>query len=162
MGRNSRVMASVMGSSSSWQIPVGAPAVGVPPPAVGATTTTSTGTSIRLVSGSATSLTEQEEGDEDTLNSANTDDDNLGAGAASAASPDAAPASTISKNNTTDEPIDAAKCGPTDDIDTDDEDMVPMIDDKTGEWGGPTKGGSMPEPTRFGDWERKGRCTDFA
>ena len=29
------------------------------------------------------------------------------------------------------------------------------------EWGGPTKGGSMPEPTRFGDWERKGRCTDF-
>ena len=29
------------------------------------------------------------------------------------------------------------------------------------EWGGPRRGGSMPEPTRFGDWERKGRCTDF-
>ncbi|MBL8630219.1 MAG: DUF1674 domain-containing protein [Rhodospirillaceae bacterium] len=28
---------------------------------------------------------------------------------------------------------------------------------KTRETGGP-KG---PEPTRFGDWERKGRCSDF-
>jgi hypothetical protein len=28
---------------------------------------------------------------------------------------------------------------------------------ETGEVGGP-KG---PEPTRFGDWERKGRCIDF-
>lgn len=45
--------------------------------------------------------------------------------------------------------------------DDDEEDMVPMIDPKTSEWGGPTKGGVMPEPTRFGDWERKGRCTDF-
>ncbi len=29
------------------------------------------------------------------------------------------------------------------------------------EWGGPLRGGKMPEPTRFGDWERKGRCTDY-
>merc|ERR1719197_1584993 len=29
------------------------------------------------------------------------------------------------------------------------------------EWGGPLRGGRMPEPTRFGDWERKGRCTDW-
>lgn len=29
------------------------------------------------------------------------------------------------------------------------------------EWGGPTRGGRFAEPTRFGDWERKGRCTDF-
>ena len=29
------------------------------------------------------------------------------------------------------------------------------------EWGGPTKGGKFPEPTRYGDWERKGRATDF-
>ncbi|KAL3802662.1 hypothetical protein HJC23_011986 [Cyclotella cryptica] len=29
------------------------------------------------------------------------------------------------------------------------------------EWGGPRRGGSLMEPTRFGDWERKGRCTDF-
>ena len=28
---------------------------------------------------------------------------------------------------------------------------------ETGEIGGP-KG---PEPTRYGDWERKGRCVDF-
>lgn len=49
-----------------------------------------------------------------------------------------------------------------DDVDTDDEDMVPMIDPQTGEWGGPTKGGTQPEPTRYGDWERNGRCSDFA
>lgn len=53
------------------------------------------------------------------------------------------------------------ECGTLPDAEDDLSDMVPMIDDKTGEWGGPTKGGSMPEPTRFGDWERKGRCTDF-
>lgn len=29
------------------------------------------------------------------------------------------------------------------------------------EWGGPLRGGRLPEPTRFGDWERKARCTDF-
>ena len=54
------------------------------------------------------------------------------------------------------------KCGPMGLEEEDAEsDVVPMIDPKTGEWGGPTKGGSAPEPTRFGDWERKGRCTDF-
>mmetsp|Transcript_89231 Transcript_89231/g.178336 ORF Transcript_89231/g.178336 Transcript_89231/m.178336 type:complete len:113 (+) Transcript_89231:140-478(+) len=29
------------------------------------------------------------------------------------------------------------------------------------EWGGPMRGGRYSEPTRFGDWEQKGRCTDF-
>eukprot|EP01041_Mallomonas_annulata_P009804 gene9804-20393_t len=29
------------------------------------------------------------------------------------------------------------------------------------EWGGPTRGGKFPEPTRYGDWERKGRASDF-
>ena len=29
------------------------------------------------------------------------------------------------------------------------------------EWGGPTRGGSRPEPTRYGDWDRNGRCSDF-
>jgi len=29
------------------------------------------------------------------------------------------------------------------------------------EHGGPRRGGRFMEPTRFGDWERKGRCTDF-
>ena len=32
---------------------------------------------------------------------------------------------------------------------------------RTKEWGGPRRGGRLPEPTRFGDWERKGRCSDF-
>lgn len=46
------------------------------------------------------------------------------------------------------------------------EDMFVISDPVLGlgnnrEWGGPRRGGSMPEPTRFGDWERKGRCTDF-
>jgi len=34
---------------------------------------------------------------------------------------------------------------------------TPIEQITTGEIGGP-KG---PEPTRFGDWERKGRCIDF-
>ncbi len=48
-------------------------------------------------------------------------------------------------------------------IDDDDDDMEDMfVDTSMGkEWGGPTRGGRMPEPTRFGDWERKGRATDF-
>lgn len=29
------------------------------------------------------------------------------------------------------------------------------------EWGGPTRGGKRPEPTRYGDWERNGRTSDF-
>jgi hypothetical protein len=29
------------------------------------------------------------------------------------------------------------------------------------EWNGPTRGGRYAEPTRFGDWEKKGRCSDF-
>ena len=29
------------------------------------------------------------------------------------------------------------------------------------EWNGPTRGGRRPEPTRYGDWERKGRASDF-
>ena len=33
----------------------------------------------------------------------------------------------------------------------------PGTDDRPAEIGGP-KG---PEPTRFGDWERRGRCIDF-
>ncbi|GKY92006.1 hypothetical protein MPSEU_000172200 [Mayamaea pseudoterrestris] len=32
---------------------------------------------------------------------------------------------------------------------------------RTKEWGGPRRGGRFMEPTRFGDWERKGRCSDF-
>ena len=56
------------------------------------------------------------------------------------------------------------------DIDDDDEEeqeeMFVMADPVLGlgtikEWGGPRRGGTHAEPTRFGDWERRGRCTDF-
>lgn len=54
------------------------------------------------------------------------------------------------------------KCGPLDDgEDSEDEEWVEMVDPATKEWGGPTRGGTLPEPTRFGDWEKKGRVTDF-
>ena len=48
----------------------------------------------------------------------------------------------------------------------DQEDMFVTADPSLGvgerkEWGGPRRGGRYEEPTRFGDWERKGRCTDF-
>lgn len=47
--------------------------------------------------------------------------------------------------------------------DEDDEDMEDMvaIGPAGKEWGGPTRGGKFKEPTRYGDWERKGRCSDF-
>jgi hypothetical protein len=32
---------------------------------------------------------------------------------------------------------------------------------RTREWGGPRRGGRFPEPTRYKDWERNGRCSDF-
>ena len=35
------------------------------------------------------------------------------------------------------------------------------FENATKEWGGPRRGGRFPEPTRYTDWERKGRCTDF-
>ena len=51
-----------------------------------------------------------------------------------------------------------AACGPDADEDEDDEDFVDMVNADTGEWNGPRG----PEPTRYGDWEQKGRCTDFS
>ncbi|ETW00505.1 hypothetical protein H310_07118 [Aphanomyces invadans] len=47
-----------------------------------------------------------------------------------------------------------------DDDEEDMEDMV-MIGPAGTEWGGPQRGGKYKEPTRFGDWEKKGRCCDF-
>ncbi|KAA8540503.1 hypothetical protein F0562_024578 [Nyssa sinensis] len=46
-----------------------------------------------------------------------------------------------------------------DDDDRDDEDEGDDVDinKETGEIGGPRG----PEPTRYGDWERNGRCSDF-
>ena len=65
--------------------------------------------------------------------------------------------------------IDTSTCGGDHDLDDDDEmeqeDMFVEPHEsfvfRTMEWGGPRRGGRYPEPTRYGDWERKGRCTDF-
>jgi hypothetical protein len=55
-------------------------------------------------------------------------------------------------------------------IDEDDAEMEEMwvdpdpglnLDVKMKEHGGPRRGGRYLEPTRFGDWERKSRCSDF-
>ena len=56
-----------------------------------------------------------------------------------------------------------ASCGPENtNLDGEDEMESMFIQGPAGmEWGGPTRGGQRPEPTRFGDWERKGRATDF-
>ena len=40
----------------------------------------------------------------------------------------------------------------------DEDDYVDMVNPETGEWNGPRG----PEPTRYGDWSQKGRCTDFS
>mmetsp|Transcript_9553 Transcript_9553/g.10889 ORF Transcript_9553/g.10889 Transcript_9553/m.10889 type:complete len:120 (+) Transcript_9553:148-507(+) len=39
----------------------------------------------------------------------------------------------------------------------DEEEWVEMFNKETGEWNGPRHG----EPTKFGDWQSKGRTTDF-
>jgi len=49
----------------------------------------------------------------------------------------------------------------TDDVDEDYETMFVKTQFNNIEWGGPLRGGKNPEPTRFGDWERKGRCSDY-
>ena len=67
------------------------------------------------------------------------------------------------------EPAVAAKgiikeaCGTEPTVDDDEDEMEEMfVQGPAGmEWGGPTRGGQRPEPTRFGDWERKGRTSDF-
>ncbi len=40
--------------------------------------------------------------------------------------------------------------------------LAPQATEKPATTGGDEVGGPKgPEPTRFGDWERKGRCSDF-
>eukprot|EP00644_Phytophthora_capsici_P003844 jgi/Phyca11/544569/estExt2_Genewise1Plus.C_PHYCAscaffold_150197 len=48
-----------------------------------------------------------------------------------------------------------------DDLDDDDAEETVAIGPSGVEYGGPTRGGKLKEPTRFGDWERQGRCSDF-
>ena len=55
--------------------------------------------------------------------------------------------------NDSEDPKTPAEKSVTDEIDTEYEHVNP----ETGERGGPRG----PEPTRYGDWERKGRVTDF-
>lgn len=52
-----------------------------------------------------------------------------------------------------------AKAKPTEPVADKEEDDTPTVyvNPQTGEVGGPRG----PEPTRYGDWERKGRCSDF-
>eukprot|EP00934_Nitzschia_sp_Nitz4_P007013 Nitzschia sp. Nitz4//scaffold36_size144017//97667//98283//NITZ4_003104-RA/size144017-snap-gene-0.197-mRNA-1//1//CDS//3329549510//7003//frame0 len=64
--------------------------------------------------------------------------------------------------------VDPKSCGTppaADDDDMEEEEMFVEADSSLGhdmaEWGGPRRGGRFPEPTRFGDWERQGRCSDF-
>lgn len=62
-----------------------------------------------------------------------------------------------------------AACGPLpNDDDEEEEEQEEMFVDphesfehSSREWGGPRRGGRLPEPTRYGDWERNGRCSDF-
>ena len=76
--------------------------------------------------------------------------------------------STIgSAGGTKDREVKTAACGDIDDTDDamEQEDMFvdahESFEFQQREWGGPRRGGRLPEPTRFGDWERKGRCSDF-
>ena len=59
----------------------------------------------------------------------------------------------------------SALCGDDESDDEDEDTMEQMfiMGPSVGkvEWGGPTRGGARPEPTRYGDWERKGRASDF-
>jgi hypothetical protein len=66
------------------------------------------------------------------------------------------------------EKVVTSACGDLDDDDDDEMEQEEMFVDahesfehKVAEWGGPRRGGRLLEPTRFGDWERKGRCSDF-
>ena len=65
-------------------------------------------------------------------------------------------------------PVKVEACGDVGDVDDDEMEQEEMFVDPhesfefpTREWGGPRRGGRFPEPTRYGDWERKGRCSDF-
>lgn len=71
-------------------------------------------------------------------------------------------------NSTKDEKVVLSACGDIDSDGDDEDEQEEMFveahesfEHKMVEWGGPRRGGRLPEPTRFGDWERKGRCSDF-
>lgn len=89
-------------------------------------------------------------------------------------STDTASSSPVASSLSSDVKVEKVRVEACGDIDSDDEDdemeqeemfveayESPSFDHGRAEWGGPRRGGRLPEPTRFGDWERKGRCSDF-
>jgi hypothetical protein len=67
-------------------------------------------------------------------------------------------------NNTkpkTNEKISKCSTNDNDDDELDEMEEMFVMGPKGMEWNGPTRGGQRPEPTRYGDWERKGRASDF-
>merc|ERR1719498_316632 len=89
-------------------------------------------------------------------------------------STDTASSSPVANSLSSDVKVEKVRVEACGDIDSDDEDdemeqeemfveayESPSFDHGRAEWGGPRRGGRLPEPTRFGDWERKGRCSDF-
>jgi hypothetical protein len=74
---------------------------------------------------------------------------------------------TVTKSNTIKPAESSSSCGETNketkEGSGDEEDLEEMfVQGPHGiEWGGPTRGGKRPEPTRYGDWEYKGRVMDF-
>jgi len=77
-------------------------------------------------------------------------------------------ASISEESDRSDGKILKAACGDVNENENEEDEMEEMFVDafdgfihEKREWGGPTRGGRLPEPTRYGDWERKGRCTDF-
>ena len=76
----------------------------------------------------------------------------------------ASPAPSLAPKLAAEPPPALSACGDVDEEEDDDEYEEMFVKTSFGgsiEWGGPLRGGRMPEPTRFGDWERKGRCTDW-
>jgi hypothetical protein len=93
----------------------------------------------------------------------------LTAAAAAAAADNAARTTPLSKS--AEVVVEKTACG-SDNADDDDGDEMEQEEmyvtphesfefQNVSEWGGPRRGGRLLEPTRFGDWERKGRCSDF-
>lgn len=76
---------------------------------------------------------------------------------------------TKSSSKQHEEKVLISSCGtiPAEDDDDEDEEEEMFVEPHVSlgttfvEWGGPRRGGRLAEPTRYGDWERKGRCSDF-
>mmetsp|Transcript_5921 Transcript_5921/g.7461 ORF Transcript_5921/g.7461 Transcript_5921/m.7461 type:complete len:127 (-) Transcript_5921:758-1138(-) len=63
----------------------------------------------------------------------------------------------LDRDKEAEESLRKAGLKPADGEELDDEEWVEMFNKDTGEWNGPRYG----EPTTYGDWQSKGRATDF-